>query len=366
MMEKKKVFGLDLLRFLSMFGIVGLHVMNQGGIQNNLNIHSYKYYLVLLLIIFFYTSVDLFGLLSGYLNIKKKNNNNKRIIELLCIMVFYCFTIPSVFYLFNLFNIRGLETTELFKNFFPILYGGYWYIICYTFLFFMIPYLNKFLYKLEKKEYKKLLILIFVLLSIIPNIFGLVDFFRINNGYSPFWLIYLYMVGGYIKIYLNDYKDNKRSIKIIFLCLMLSFVLNSLVKNTSYLVLGYIIKGDWFINYISPFIIIFSINLILIFKNIKIKNSKLLSKFIGYLSAASFSIYIIHSNKVIYDYVLGNRFVFLGNFNGFIIITGVLLVILSIYLICMFIDIFRKLIFKLFKIDNLIDFAGSCLDKHLN
>ena len=98
--------GISLLRIFSMFGIVGLHVINNGGIINNLSIYSYKYYFVLLFLSIIYCSVDVFALMSGFLNINKTVNKHSGIVELLFILLFYCLIIPIIFYSFNLCNIR--------------------------------------------------------------------------------------------------------------------------------------------------------------------------------------------------------------------------------------------------------------------
>ena len=130
---KKRVIGLDLLRIISMLGIIGLHVIGQGGLINNSNIHSIKYYVILLLLVFFYTSVDVFGLLSGYLNISKEKNKYSRFVQLIMILIYYCLLIPSIFYLFNIDNIRDSGYKELLFNYFPILIGRYWYITFYLY-----------------------------------------------------------------------------------------------------------------------------------------------------------------------------------------------------------------------------------------
>lgn len=209
-MEKIRNSGVDLLRILAMCGIIGLHVLNNGGVLENLNVGSFKYYIVLLFTCLCYTSVDIFGIITGWLYSERKSIKNSRIIELWSVVLFYCLVIPSIFYIFNLYNIRRLGITEMIKSYFPILDGRYWYIVCYTFLFFIIPYINLFIDSLTKEKFKKFLVIVFILLSILPNICFLVDFFKINNGYSPFWLIYLYMLGAYIKKYV-DVKNIKKS-----------------------------------------------------------------------------------------------------------------------------------------------------------
>ena len=82
-------------------------------------------------------------------------------------------------------------------------------------MFFFIPYINKLLHSLNEKEFKKLCFTIIILFSILPFIILLqVDSFIINKGYYHFWLIFLYIIGGYLKY--HPFKCQK--IKLIFFC----------------------------------------------------------------------------------------------------------------------------------------------------
>lgn len=361
-MKGERIIWLDLLRIFSMMGIIWLHVINNWGIIGNLQITSHKHYIILALLVLLYTSVDIFWILTGYLNISKKKNNNSRIVELIFIIVFYCIAITTLFYGFNILNIRALWYKEFIANNVPILFWSYWYITSYVFIFFTFPYLNKFLNNLKESEYKKLLIIIFVFLSVIPNILCLVDLFHINNGYSPFRLIYMYMIWGYIKNHWNNLRIN---IKYFFWAFFLSFILNTLIRIFSFNLFGHIILSEWFINYISPFTIFLSICLLLFFKDLVINNN-FLHKITILLSSASFSVYIIHCHKILFDYVLKSTFQPLTNMNFIFMTGGVIASILIIYLLCTAIDKIREMIFNKLKIRTFIKLTGNKLDRILN
>ena len=362
--EDKRIIGLDLLRVLSMMGIIGLHVINNGGLIKNADIHSFSYYVVLAILVLAFTSVNIFGILSGYLNVTKKQNKHERIIELLLIVLFYCLIIPSIFFGFNLFDVRNTSSIkEIIYDYFPILAGNYWYITCYVFLFFMIPYINSFVNSLAKKTYKKLLITLFVLLSILPNIL-LTDLFRIQGGYSPFWLIYCYMIGGYLRIYDIDLPNDK-ILKYSILIYFVSFALNGLVRNIGYSILGKVVRANLFINYISPFTLVLSILIFIYFTKVCVKNS-CSKNIIVYLSGASFSVYIIHDQRLVFYKVLKNLFKPLLQYNAIIVFVGIILSIVTIYVLCCIIDSVRKLLFKLLKINKFIVFSGTKVDKILN
>jgi hypothetical protein len=130
-------------------------------------------------------------------------------------------------------------------------------------------------------------------------------------------------------------------------------------------IFGNIFLPEWFINYISPFIVLMSANLLLLFKDIEIKKLPI-RDIIILLSSFSFSVYIIHEQKIIFDYVLKDSFVFLDKYDGLSLVIGILLSILIIYLLCTVIDWIRKYFFKLFKIDDFIIKLGNKIDGILN
>lgn len=362
---KSRNIGLDILRILSMCGIIGLHIINSGGLLHNLSIYSYKFYLLLPVLILMYTSVNVFGLLSGYLCAEQERLNSKKIVNLILVVIFFCVVTCAVFYGLNINDIRTTGFIELIKNLFPPLDGLYWYITSYVFLFFMIPFLNIFIKKINKETFKKLLVVLFILLTIVPTIGGLVDYFKINFGYSPFWLMYCYLIGAYMKLYLKDIKETKKGLILKILALVLvTFILNVAVRLAGVRIFETVIKEDWFINYISPFILLISIGLLLLFRDIKLKNS-FIQKIIIFLSQASFSVYIIHCQRIILYYIIVNKFGFLARYNGFIMLLFVIGTIITIYLSCAVIDVGRKIVFKILKLDYFSEYLGKKIDNIL-
>ena len=373
-METKRNAGIDILRILSMLGIIGLHIINQGGIISNLPINTTKHNVVLLLLTILFASVNIFGIMTGYLNVNKRENKNKRIIELILITLFWSIVITSIFYGFNLYNIRSQGIRGLITNILPFITGQYWYITMYILLFLMIPYINVLIKNLTKKQMKTMLIVLFILLSIIPNVIPNIvpnivrnDMFAIKNGYSPFWLIYCYMIGAYIRLYKDEEGEKgiiKKSGKVI-LPLLLAYVCNIAVKNILVALNGRVTDQQWFIDYVSPFIILFAIKVFMVFKSIKIKK-ELIAKIIKWISMASFSVYIIHCHRAIFDFVNKDLFVFVNSQNTLIIIATIILSMIGIYIACMLLDQLRILIFKLCRINRFIEFVGYKMDRILN
>ena len=88
MTEKKRNYGIDLLRMLSMFMIVNLHVLGQGGAMVRIVGDEAGYYAAWFLETCAYCAVDCYGLISGYVGVNGKFRP-ARLLELWLQVFFY-------------------------------------------------------------------------------------------------------------------------------------------------------------------------------------------------------------------------------------------------------------------------------------
>lgn len=288
-------------------------------------------------------------MLTGYLYAEKKKFSTNSIIKLLTIVEFYCFAITIIVFILRK-DLFLADKLLIVKYIFPPIASGYWYVTSYVFLFFMIPYLNLFIKNFKKEHFKILLIILFVLLSVFST-FGLRDYFKISKGYSPFWLIFCYFVGAYIKINGDIFVFSKFKKICIFL---VNIFIIMLAKNTASFILY---------EYISPLIVINAIFMLEIFSNIKLKDTP--NKILLSLSNSTFSVYIIHSHIFCFDYLINNKFTYFGNKNTFIWFINLIIAIVGIYSICWVIDIFRKKVFDILHFNNIFKKISEKLDKIL-
>ncbi len=365
MPKSERKIGLDILRIFSMLGIIGLHLIGQGGLLANLSLNDSRFFIILFVYVICYLSVDIFGILSGFFSWKKNIVNYSRIFELIFITFFYSVIVTVIFYFFNLYGYRTAGFKEIIVSLFPILINEYWYVTCYVFLFFLIPYLNYLLHKLDKKNVKNLLIILFILLSLLPNVFFQVDFFRVLNGYSPVWLVYCYLLGGYIGKYGLKIKSLYKCLFYFFICIVCAFLLNIIVRIVTFKVYGQVFHDSWFINYISPFILIGSILSVFIFSKINFNNFKF-TKFIPFLSTCSFAVYVIHTNYLVYNFFIKNIMLFSIKHNIVYILISFFAILFIVYFVCSIIEYFRIKIFELLKINFLIKLIGKKVNNFLN
>lgn len=125
-------YGIDLLRILSMYMVVILHVLGQGGILRETIILSSNYKVVWLLEIVSYCAVNCYALISGYVGINAEYNYSN-IIALWLRVIFYTVIITACF---ALVVPNSVGINEICNAIFPVMRKQYWYFTAYFCVFF--------------------------------------------------------------------------------------------------------------------------------------------------------------------------------------------------------------------------------------
>ena len=288
-------------------------------------------------------SCSIFALISGYYLITKKDKYHyKKIFPLVADLYFYSIILFAIVYFFKLTPVSIKDTIEAF---FPIIFGP-WYVVFYIIFYIFVPFINKWLLSLNKKEYKILLVFIFLIWSFIPTLFlrtwqfSNIDFF-----------IVMYMLGAYIRLYL------KRNHRLFFWISVISGIL-MILSVISFDILGYLLKNNIFIlkatyfrYYNSILAVIWAVSTFIYFIDVEFK-----SKLINFISPSVLGIYLIHENDLLKKYIwtgiLPNV-----NYMNFPYIHA-LIKIFCIFIVCLIIDLIKR--FTISKIFN------SWLDKNYN
>ena len=193
--------------------------------------------------------------------------------------------------------------------------ASYWFIFVYITLYLISPYINVLMKHLGMKEKKTLLILLIILFSVYPIIMdsltlmpgfslwsgtnygksqGLssIGLFGSGAGYTIINFVLMYIIGYYLK----DIEE--KGVKFKSLNLLVLYLINILVivcwiyGESS--ITGLSLNFSTGLNYENPFVISEAVIVFLLFKNMKIKNNKI----INILAAASFPTYLIHINLI--------------------------------------------------------------------
>lgn len=359
-LKSERKYGIDMLRILSMLAIIGLHILNAGGvITDDAGITGTQVCLRFIIIVC-YCSVDLFAMITGYLYAGRKKINSENIISLVTTTAFYCIVITVLFFVFK---------RDVFENKIMILYSlfpplgrKYWYLTSYFIMFLLIPSMNRLIENMTKKEYMRLLLVMFITLSLITT-FGLRDYFMINKGYSPFWLMFCYLAGGYIKLHSDREKTEKRrwiylaAVLFNVLAVMFFWVVMNLLFKTS--------KGFETINgYVSPFTVCNAALLLLVFTTLDVRGG-FFRRIVKSVSAASFDVYIIHCHILVFNVFFMEKFAFLNDFSAFSAVGMYLALGLCIYLLGYVTYIIRSVVFKVTCISKMLSFIGKKSDRLL-
>lgn len=360
--ENKHKFGLDIIRIASMFGILLMHILGKGGLLENAT-DSMVYWRLYFLEIVAFCSVNVFGILSGYLGYGKNRLNSYRVFELLCSLGFYSLIVTVIFLCFY----RGVFQSS-YKNIvislLPFMGGNeYWYIICYIPIAIIAPYINFSLEKMDINSHKRLCIILIVIFSIIQSVF-IKDLFYTRQGYSIVWLIVLYILGAYIRR--TDLRIDKKFCNYFFVLSAFLLLFTNIVLEKAFSQnIQYLVK------YISPVILIMAVCFFVRFKDIVIREIKI-QKLLKISAIVTFDIYIIHSHPLIYNNLIRDVFSNLLNFPNIIIPEILFLTVITIYLLLTIFGLIRYELFTKFNLQNKFEkitknrFSYSVVSKNEN
>lgn len=189
---KKRNAGINLFKLFSMFMIALLHVLGMGGITGAAAGTS-SYYPVYLMQNAAFCAVNCYALVSGYLMLGKKIKPS-RITELWFEVFFYSVGLSAI--MISIYR-EFFSAQNIVYALTPIISNQYWYMTAYFLMYLFIPMMNKFAEAADKKSFTAVIAVI-LLLTTGSFIIGK-DGFKFSEGYSPIWLMVMYLVGAYMK-----------------------------------------------------------------------------------------------------------------------------------------------------------------------
>lgn len=290
-------------------------------------------------------AVNIYVLISAYFlcTIKFKT---KKLVSLAVEVWFY-----SVLIYFMLLLSGGLSFSvkDAFTSFFPIISGQYWFVSSYVLLYILSPFLNKTIETLDKKLHLTLVGILLVSFSVIPTFLFFVPWINWGSSCGIVWMIVLYFVGSYLRKYMDiaRLKKNRLMYITIILCLM-PFFSKVFIAYISRVLTGGVVGSSIFYMNNSVLIVASSISIFLFFLTINISNENV-NRVIQFISPSTFAVYLIHDNPFLqqkmWRYFVGHMH--LTDYRCIYEFFGVILII---FLSCVFIDLFRRLLF--FSLNN--------------
>ena len=343
----KRNYGIDLFRIVAMFMIVIIHVLAEGEELWYVQYFSVNYYVVWFMYMFVYCGLDCFGLISGYVGYNSKFKPSK-LAKMWLQMVFYGILFMAVFCLISKDN---FDVSLLKKAIMPITQSEYWYLKVYFIVFLVMPFINAGINYVDKRTLEIALIALFILFTV-PSLLTYTDIFGINEGYSVVWIGYLYMVGAYLGKYDVAVKfGKKKALRLLIATFAINFVAKvglEFVSNKIYVEARF---GYHFVNHASPFMALEAIALLMVFANLKVKESKAIKS----ISAATLGVYMVHMNPYIHNQVLKDCTKSLVNENAFILVGVTLLFSIGFFVLGTVLEEIRIKIFETLRITKLCE-----------
>lgn len=260
----------ELLRIVSMFGIVLLHAYGQFyGNARGVNLFS-----GVLINSVFNVGVSLFAIISGYFGIKL---SGRKLFNLWSQVLIY--SVMSV--ILKGLLLQTLSIKEFIRACFPVSSGAYWYVTAYVLLLLFSKYINLVIENMGKQELERLLLLLFTVFSVVPTIIQIHVMQHGGKGLSN--VLLMYMIGRYIRLYAKQSYQKRKLIVAYVVFLTLEFSLNYILS---------LLKGG--VGVYAPFardcsilIVILAVITFLLFREFKVE-----SRIINVVSKHTLAVYL--------------------------------------------------------------------------
>jgi glucan phosphoethanolaminetransferase (alkaline phosphatase superfamily) len=260
-----------------------------------------------------------------------------------------------------------IETEYWWKAAFPLTTRALWYVCAYFFMFPLMLILNNGIKTIKKYQH---IIIIFLLQ--LPTIFRLImktDNYVLGSGYSALWLICLYVIGAYFRLYgAPKWAKWYVTLPAFFIATYIawSYRMNietqyaeKLIEKDSEL---YTNRGI-LISYISPCMVVMAAALLMFFMQIKIKR-KIPKIIISNLAKATFGVFVLHVGAAFwYHTEFWKKFNAYGKLPAFDMVVAVIGSSIAIYLVASAISLSRIYLFKLLHVHQGIDFLADLPSK---
>lgn len=363
----------EVLRVLIMFFIVIWHSLVHGlnfagslDIQSQIpvNYHSvisiFNYTTSSFLMTLTAVAVNIYILVTGYFMVNSGCKWNK-IPYIWLQTAFYSFIITLIIKITNAEDI-GLKSL-LFSGF-PIFNNKYWFVTKYIGLITLAPFLSKFIQHISRKEYKVLLVILFVL-----NIY-LFPYFSYGNIYSSSdslqLFIFLFLLGGYIRLYnpLTKYaKFFGRSFFLYCLFITLAYIAKEyFLYITSHKTIDVGISLTFLGNNSFTF---FSAVLLFLWAKHRTFAKNRMTNFVVKVAPFTLGVYLIHDNEYIRK-LLWEGLNLPTYFDSIMLLPMLICISIIIFIICIFLDYIRYKLFSFARIKDRLNAIMSRFEGVIN
>ena len=287
-------------------------------------------------------AVNCYVMITGYFLISSKSMRWNGILRTWVQVLFY-----SLFFLLCAVVMEiPVSRGDVLTSILPIYGREYWFVTDYIGLLCIAPFLSIMATEITQKQYKILLIMMFVLCFQ----------FLYGNVYAGFdsliWFSFLYLVAGYLRLYGVPQvwaKNSGKCLVIIWATLVVIATMMNLIKEPVFRLISSAYDGPIF--FLSLALFVFFLN-----RSFNNRFCSLVVKIAPY----TFGVYLIHENLFVsrqlwilvipYEYDMP-------------IIIHCILICMTIFAFCSIIDVVRAKLFSLLKIDDAVSYISGKLPR---
>lgn len=336
-MKKERHSNFEVLRIISMCGIIVLHYFNSsyGGMIQNAQFPGFPWIFSNFIDGFCIPLVNCFVIISGFFLVNNYIFSLRKAFELLCITAFYGII---AFFIGIAFGNSEFTLYNLFVSIFPFFAGYRWFVESYLILILFSPFINIVLNSLNKSNFRILLIIQISIFSVWYSIGFSAPL--LDDGYGIINYITLYLIGAYLRLFVFEKIKCQRRIKwkylsIYILVSILTFVLSYFTNPFGYAFITNIIAA---------------MAIFVFFCSIDIGSKRVINK----IGNSAFDVYFIHSdintsNLLIGKLLKGHLFI-----NSPLMAVHMIFTVVIIWMIGYFACILRTKFFKV-SIEKILD-----------
>lgn len=277
---KNRQSNLELLRIISMCGIVVLHYLNSdlGGALQNASFPNFSWMFSHAANGFCVPLVNCFVLITGYFLVEKTVFSLRKSLDLLVVTAFYGLL---SYIIWLLATGSRVSFSQILQALFPFITGRRWFVETYILLILFAPFLSALLKRLQEEHYRLLMIVQLTVFSLWYSL-GL-SAPILDDGYGIINFISLYMLGGYIRLHgkaVHGICGKPHGYLIVYLvCSLATFALSYFINPFGY---------AFFTNILG------AVAIFLYFLNLDLG----IRSGVNRLSTAAFDVYFVHSDPL--------------------------------------------------------------------
>ena len=297
-------------------------------------------------------------LISSYFLIDKPFNF-RRILKLWVQAVFYG---VIIFLIAHIASPNEYPLKSLLPFFVPVLRSPWWFFTCYIGLVCLAPFLSKTANSLSESQYRTFFVILLLFGCTLTVGIPYGDIMGGNKGFSLIWFIVLFFIGGFFRKFANAISISKsRRLFLVFVLLAWAFIVAKAIYR-------YYCLGQAFILEIPAYNgigALLSFPLFLWFRDKTFKTRHSFSSCLALFAPLSFGIYLIHDHPIIRNYLWHTAFDWSLLTNSPWMLPVMIAIVLIIYLLCAGLEFCRIWIFKLTRLDYLIDRTSDSIYSRL-